>query len=220
MNKKPRIIISERKKTTSSNRVFVITIGVETGQFLFMKTYASGVRFFNENGYFIRFLNNFKEGDQRCYLLCSLSYSYSDSKFKPSVVDETLEDTIKKALFLSSGREISSSGSREHHYLLTIQHNEIGKIQQIMKLLFMSDSEFYFVFGDEPKQNMLADAFRDFKKREERIITSHQEALRLSMGCCSAEEEFVIFTERFNMDEIKDKISASIDSDKVEVVAK
>ncbi len=230
MRNKPQLIIKEQKNYILNSRVFVISILVEIGRFLFWKAYTSGIRVFNDSNYLSRFINNFKDKDKVCYLIYYLSTSFFELQYAPSRINETLETKIKKALSLATSVQkiydlppktfglFSKYG--EVRYCLMIKNNQLGNIQPIVNYLFTSDSALYFIFDSETQNDNISSVFKDFKNKDEKLLTYYPEFIKLSMGCCSAEEEFKVFTNRFDKDQIKAKILGSVDIDKIEVIEK
>lgn len=202
--KKPLFIIKEQGEAWS--RYKIIDISVEVKRLIFR---LSGINFFNKNGYFKKLIANFKDQDKVCYLIFSRNTSfYNKNDISKALSLASSSSTIYHASPRREGR--SEMSGIEICYLMI---KDIESIQEIVKLVYDSYSVSYFIFDTELNKDIIYARIKDFKNLEENekdIVSLSSDAIKLAMECCSAEEEFKIFSNRYSYKEIKTKVLDSM----------
>ena len=210
-----RLLVKEQKVSYAGYRCFEISI---------TRFNYSYVSYFNKKGYFARLINSLKDADKVCYLL----FSQNIISF-PERVSRHQKDSINKALSIASSsvniyqeaprKEGKVEWSGLEAYCLMIK--KIKDIEQIVGYLYDAHAELYFIFDTELNKDSLYSYFKtkDFKELDEKsIISLSADSIKLSMGCCSAEEEFKIFSNHFDKEQIKTKMLDCVGEDKLGVL--
>lgn len=207
LNKKPSFII-EGQEARYGYKIIDIVIKVD-----WLIFGVSGINYFNKNGYLAKLISNLKEQDKICYLIFSRNTSFSN------------KDYISKALSLASSnstiyqappqREGRTEISGIEIYCLMIKDME--NIQKIFRLVYDSYSVSYFILDTESNKDIIYSRINNLTNLEENekdIISLSSNVIKLAMGCCSSEEEFKIFSNRYNYEEIKTKVLDSMGKQK------
>lgn len=202
--KKPLLIIEEERDAYDGYKITNITIKVD-----WLIFGVSGINYFNKNGYLAKLISDLKGQDKICYLIFSKNTSFSNKDDISKVLSlASSSSTIYQAPPREEGRtEISGT----EIYCLMIK--DIENIQEIFRLLYDSYSVSYFIFDTESNKDIIYSRINNFTNLEENendIVSLSSDVIKLAMGCCSAEEEFKIFSNRYNYEEIKTKVLGSM----------
>ena len=193
---------------------------------LILDFYTFDIRSFYKKKYLTQLIKSFKTSEDTCILVVS----FVISKSLPD------QDNIKRALSLSSSYRVIAHTTPSKKifiekdgfglYFLVLEEDKIKNIKEILECLDSKKTSCYFIFV---KQNNIEKLFYDIKNLYDKKILNDKnlfplslEFIKLIFGDKSVEEEFKIFTVRFNKEEIKDLVldSTFLEKEKFEVVLK
>ena len=221
--RKHRLLICEEKTSQQELKVFNIFFNLH---FLALVIYSAfDLRSFNKEGYLYRLIENFKEAGKSCYILFS---SFGGTHGASSANIDKILNMTSSYLALEpimpekwAEKVVLSSPNPIYFLLLT---ESIQKIQQIFEYIDSIDTWSYFIFEEEKNKDSLYAKIKELRKKnllnEQSLCALGLEAIRYRICKYGAEEEFRIFTKRFNIKQVKDLVLESIDTAKFEVIIK
>ena len=193
---------------------------------LILDFYTFDIRSFYKKKYLTQLIKSFKTSEDTCILVVS----FVISKSLPD------QDNIKRALSLSSSYRVIAHTMPSKRifiekdgfglYFLVLEEDKIKNIKEILECLDSKKTSCYFIFT---KQNNIEKLFYDIKNvynkknlNDKNLFPLSLEFIKLVFGDKSIEEEFKIFTVRFNKEEIRDLVldSTFLEKEKFEVVLK
>jgi len=193
---------------------------------LILDFYTFDIRSFYKKKYLTQLIKSFKTSEDICVLVVS------------AVISKSLpdQDNIKRALSLTSSYSVITQTMPSKRifiekdgfglYFLVIEDDKIKNIKEILECLDSKKTSCYFIFT---KQNNIEKLFYDIKNvynkknlNDKNLFPLSLEFIKLVFGDKSIEEEFKIFTVRFNKEEIRDLVldSTFLEKEKFEVVLK
>jgi len=225
MTEKQEIIIKQLKATYGGFKIFNISFGEM--RFLISSTFDLFA--FNNEGYFTRLIRNFKENDKVCYLLFrTLTWP------EPGAGGARIED-IREVLNLSSSyftlNRIDPGESRllkrlgEEMHFLMLKDNVLSKMQKILNYIDSKGTWCYFIFSKESERdNLFSKIERLYRNNtlsdQRNLLAFCLDIIKFGSQGLWAEYELELFTDRYNIAQIRDLMLNSMNKDKFEVILK
>ncbi|MCM8789786.1 MAG: hypothetical protein NC916_02030 [Candidatus Omnitrophica bacterium] len=225
MKKKTPITIIETRNLYTDFKIFKVSL--ETLELIEYTTFD--LLSFNNEGYLIRLLENFKEEGKVCFLLFSALTWHT--AIKGAAVTNNVRKAVENAYTYFTINSVSPScGMLQKRlgkdvYLLVLKDKNLVRTQKILEDIDSKGTWCYFMFDYESKKDSLYDEVERFYKNDmlgekRSMLSLGLETIKFGSGGFWECYEFEIYTRRFNKNRIKDLILNSIEADKFEVIVK
>lgn len=223
MAEKQEIIIKESKTTHGEVKVYNISFG---GMQLFISgTYDLFA--FNSDGYFTKLITNFKGKDKVCYCLFrTLVWP------EPGVGGARFED-VREVLDLSSSYLTLSRSEpgesrllkrlgEEIHFLM-LKDNVLAKLQKIINYIDSKGTWCYFIFSAEADRDDLFNKLdRLYRSNglidQKNLLALCLDVIKFGQQGLWAEYELEIFSNHYNINQVKDLMLDSMNKERFEVI--
>lgn len=225
MTEKYPITIRQSKETNADFKIFNISLE----QMHLVTPSIFDLFTFNNAGYFLKLLKNFKANNQACFMLFrALTWH------EPGSGGARRED-IREILDLSSSyltvfksepgesRLIKQLGEEIHFVML--KNDVLPKVERMITWIDSKGTWCYFIFDlPENKDAIFSKIERLYRqnelKNQKKLLSLCLDIIKFGSQGLWAEYELEIFTNRYNASQIKDLILNSVDKEKFEVIAK
>jgi hypothetical protein len=225
MQEKIPITITEARNPYSDFKIF--RASMETLELIEYTTFD--LLSFNNEGYLVRLLSNFKEKGKACFLLFSALTWHATAK--GAAVTHNVRKAIDAASTYFAVGSVSPSKGRltkqlgTDIYLLVLKDEIIQRAQKILEDIESMGTWCYFMFDDESAKDSLSLAIERFYKsnmlgHKKSILSLGLETIKFGSEGFWEGYEFEIYTKRFNKEQVRDLILNSVDADRFEVIAK
>ena len=223
MPQKFLVTISEEKITGANTRIFDISF---VRQWVGLMIYGSfDLHVFNQKGYLVRFINNFKPQEKACYVLFSSFAGLHGST--SSNIDKILDMsfsylTLKPQVPEKWTEKLTANYPNLIHFL--ILKDEIGKLAVIFDYIDSIDTRYDLIFAPEQDKVKIFSKIKELSNKnllnEQGLLALGAEMVEFKYGKYAQEEGFRVITSRFDINQIKELLLDSIERENFKVVIK
>ncbi|MCM8787400.1 MAG: hypothetical protein NC935_05025 [Candidatus Omnitrophica bacterium] len=227
MAKKYSLRIIDKKISHLDFKLFDISFSTS---FLGVRTETFDLRSFYKKKYLSALLLNFKDEKSTCYMLFTAVLSeYTDYLKEQFNYLSYLTAGYEKILEILPQKKFFIRYSGKIMYLFTLEEMHIRNVSGILDCLDLKELErsiFYFIFDLPQHKKDLCLKIKKISKNnvlnDNDIISFSLEFIKVRLANFDVQDEFKIFTCRFDQEGVKNVIlnSTFVDSDKFEVMYK